>query len=254
MAHPGFNRNTSGVAGGLVLTLAVLLVPEPGLAEGPSVEVFKQRLNAQLQLLKPVGFTVRTVLFQDVRPGKQDGAYFPFQVSATIHDYGPGYPRNAFYGSTCVGKMDKVRFDMRPDAFGDWIVEGAMTPTIHECKDNPSEGVSAIPLAGLTGQQAQPASASETAEKPASTGTAGLYLGEYSCYNAGNQMMAGMDFRMMPGGKYTDGDGKRGGTYAYKASESAVSFRGGFLDSQKATQVRITGLQLSANVSCKPNR
>jgi hypothetical protein len=254
MAHPGFNRRTSVAAGGLVLVLAALLIPKPVFAGGPSVELLKQKLNAQLQLLKPVGYTVRTVLFQDVRPGKQDGAYFPFQVTAVIHDYGPGYPRNAFYGATCVGKLDKVKFDMRADAFGGWIVEGAMTPTIHECKDNPSEGVSSMPLAGLTGRQAQAASASERAEKPASTGTAGLYVGEYSCYDAGNQMMAGMDFRMVAGGKYTDGDGKRGGTYAYKASESAVSFHGGFMDGQKATQVRMTGLQLSANVSCKPNR
>jgi hypothetical protein len=231
-----------------------MFTPKTGLAESPSVELFKQKLNAQLQLLKPVGYTVRTVLFQDVRPGKQDGAYFPFQVTAVIHDYGPGYPRNAFYGATCVGKMDKVKFDMRADAFGEWIVEGAMTPAIHECKDNPSEGVSSMPLAGLTGRQAQAASASDPAKKPASTGTAGLYVGAYSCYDAGNQMMAGMDFRMAAGGKYTDGDGKRGGTYAYKASESTVSFRGGFMDGLKATQVRMTGLQLSANVSCKPNR
>jgi hypothetical protein len=230
-----------------------MFTPKTGLAESPSVELFKQKLNAQLQLLKPVGYTVRTVLFQDVRPGPQDGAYFPFQVSAAIHDYGPGYPRNAFYGATCVGKMNKERFNMRPDAFGDWVVEGTMSPAIHECKDNPSEGVSSMPLAGLTGQQAQAATASEPAAKPASPGTAGLYVGEYSCYDHSNQMMAGMDFRMMPGGKYTDGDGKRGGTYAYKASESTVSFRGGFMDGQKATHVRITGLHLSANVSCTPN-
>jgi hypothetical protein len=254
MSHPGFTRYNSAVAAGLVVIFASLLAPMPVLAADPSVELFQQKLNAQLQLLKPVGYTVRTVLFQDVRPGKQDGAYFPFQVTAAIHDYGSGYPRNAFYGATCVGKMDKVRFDMRADAFGDWIVEGAMTPTDHQCKDNPSEGVSSMPLAGLTGRQAQPASASAPAAKPAATGTAGLYLGEYACYGADNQMIAGMDFRMMPAGKYTDGDGKRGGTYVYKAAKSAVSFRGGFLDGQHATHVRTTGLQLSENVSCTPSR
>src|SRR6476659_3938128 len=112
MALPGITRYTSALAGGLVVILASLLAPEPVLAAAPSAELLTQKLNAQLQALRPVGFTVRTVLFQDVKPGKQDGARFPFQVTAAIHDYGPGYPRNRFYGSTCVGKMDKVRFDM----------------------------------------------------------------------------------------------------------------------------------------------
>jgi hypothetical protein len=239
------------------MVLISLFVCALGYAEAaqPSVEQFKQVFEEQMQKLKPVGFTVRTVLFQEVRPGKANGGKYPFQVSATIHDYGPGYPPNHFYGSTCVGKMDKWKFDMRPDDFGGWIVEGRMTAD-SVCKDNPSEGVSAIPLAGLPGTTAEkaPPADMKTAPPPEARETGNLYVGEYACYGAGNRLMAGMGFHLKPGGKYHDVDGERGGSYAYDARAATISFRGGFLDGQVGRNVRSTGFQLSSTVSCEPFR
>jgi hypothetical protein len=81
----------------------------PALSAGtqPTVEQFKRVLEARLQKLKPDGTNVRPVLFQEVMPGKPNGGYYPCQVSAIIHDYGPGYPPNRFlefcsYSYRCV--------------------------------------------------------------------------------------------------------------------------------------------------------
>ena len=142
-------------------------------AQAPTTAQFQQALEAQLQQLKPTGYTVRTVRFEDVRPGRPNGGYYPFQVTASIHDYGPGYPANNFYGATCLGKMEKWKFDMRKDDFGGWIVQGRMTVSDAICKDNPSAGVSAIPLASVRGSaaaavtqaKAPPASVADIIEK-----------------------------------------------------------------------------------------
>ena len=96
-------------------------------ADAPSVETLKQELDRKLQTLRPVGFTERNVLFQEVRVGTPHAGKYPFQVTVTIRDYGPGHPPNHYYGETCVGHMDKEPFDLRPDAFGGWQVEGRMT-------------------------------------------------------------------------------------------------------------------------------
>src|SRR5438552_425116 len=193
------------------IVLAALLSVVPAEAQ-PSTAQFKQVLEAQLQKLKPTGTSVRTVLFEEVRPGTPNGGFFPFQVTASIHDYGPGYPANRFYGATCVGKMDKRKFDMRKDDFGGWIVEGAMTVLGATCKDNPSEGVSSIPLNTLTGAPADKTPASPATPAPPTKETGSLYIGEYACYGGG-RLMAGMGFHLKPGNKYEDVDGKRGGTY-----------------------------------------
>jgi hypothetical protein len=238
------------------LILSLLLVA-PGFAAGaqPSVELFKQVLDARLQKVKSEGKTVRTVLFQEVVPGKPNGGYYPFQVTAIIHDYSRGYPPNQYYGETCVGKMEKRKFDLLADEFGGWIVQGPMSVLGPECKKNPSEGVSAIPLAGLPGAPAGKAPTdAKPAAPPAATEGGNLYLGEYACYGAGNQLMAGMGFQLKPGGKYHDVDGERGGTYVYDAHESTISFRGGFLSGQAGRNVRNTGFRLSSTVNCEPWR
>jgi hypothetical protein len=105
--------------------------------DAPSAEEFKQVLGERLQELKPAGFTVRTVRFEEVRLGEATRGNFPFEVTATVHDYGPGYPANRYYGQTCVGKMDKWKFDMRRDEFGRWFVQGRMTVSDRVCKDKP---------------------------------------------------------------------------------------------------------------------
>ncbi|MGJ3628064.1 hypothetical protein AB5I41_15770 [Sphingomonas sp. MMS24-JH45] len=46
---------------------------------------------------------------------------------------------------------------------------------------------------------------------PASTAsTATLPLGEYACYGSGMRVLAGLGFRLLPGGRYADLDGKSG--------------------------------------------
>jgi hypothetical protein len=125
------------------------------------------------------------------------------------------------------------------------------------CKDNPSEGVSSIPLNTVPGTPVDktPDKTAASPAPPAAAKDAGsLYVGEYACYGAGNRLMAGMGFHLKAGNKYEDGDGGRGGTYTYNAGASTISFKGGFLDGQAGRNVRATGFALSASVSCEPWR
>jgi hypothetical protein len=220
----------------LVLALLVLGVPARSANERPTVEQFKQLLTAHLKKLQTDSHTVRTVLFQEVKPGTPNDGYFPFQVTAIIHDYSPGFPANKYYGETRIGKIDKWKFDLRKDEFGAWVVQGRMTPEFDYHK-NPAEGVSAVPVASLPGTPVgkSPApgekgggSEKPTPKQPAQNAT--LYLGEYACYGTGGRLMAGMGFRLKPGGTYLDLDGKRGGRYVYDAGAHTITFRGGFLD------------------------
>jgi hypothetical protein len=55
----------------------------------PSVDVLKQALEKRLVSLKPSGMTERNVLFEDVKAGSASGGGYPFQVSASVRDYGP---------------------------------------------------------------------------------------------------------------------------------------------------------------------
>jgi hypothetical protein len=238
-----------------LITLLMLVAPGLAGAQQPSVEQFKHVLDAQLQKVKSEGTTARAVLFQEVLPGNPNGGYYPFLVTAVIHDYSQGYPPNGFYGETCVGKMEKRKFDLIANEFGGWKVQGPMTILGPECKKNPSEGVSAIPLAGLAGAPAGngPAEAMGAA-RPTSPDGGNLYLGEYACYGAGNQLMAGMSFQLERSGKYHDTSGQRAGNYVYDARVSTISFRGGFLSNQTGRNVRNTGFQLSSSVHCEPWR
>lgn len=196
----------------------------------PSVELFQQVLDKRLQQLRPTGFTVRTVLFEKVVAGTPADGRYPFQVVATIHDYGPGYPANRYYGQTCVGKMDKWPFDMRRNEFGEWSVQGRMTVSDNSCKDNPSAGVSATPLAGLSGTPVGPRAAAKAEPAPpaAPAGDNALKTGEYACYGSGSQILAGLAFKVLPGKRYTDTDGGNAGSY--RVDDGSVTFSGGHLD------------------------
>jgi len=250
---PGIRR-----AAAIASSLIVLAYPGRVVAQGgPTTDDFKRALDAAMQKLRPTGFTARALLFENVRAGAPSGGYFPFMVTATLSDYAPGYPANRYYGQTCVGRMDGWKFDMRRDDFGGWLVQGRMTVTNSECKDNSSAGTSAIPLAGLAGTPAaagsQAPAAGARAPAAAATPAAGaLYFGEYACYGTGGRPVAGMGFLLQSGGRYQDSDNERGGTYAYDAGAATIAFRGGFLDGQTARNVRGTGFSLSSTVSCEP--
>lgn len=217
-------------------------------SEGPSVEQFKAALDAQLQKLRPEGFTERTVLFEAVRAGASKPPRHTFVVTATIHDYGPGYPANGYYGQTCVGRMDGWEFDMLPNAAGEWIVQGRMTVSDAKCQDNPAEGQAAVAVASLGGERAT------AVAPPAAPAEGSLTLGEYACYGVGSRMMAGMGFVLSDDGTYADVDGERDGRWQHDAATATIAFRGGFLDGQQGTGVSAEGFALGNTVSCEPYR
>ncbi len=223
----------------------------------PGVEEFKKVFEAQLQKLKPTGFTKRSVVFKNVVKGTSNGGVHTFKVQAYVHDYGPGYPSNRYYGQSCLGYMDGWKFDMKKDEFGDWIVQGRFTVTDSECRDNPAEGQEAIPLSGVPGkpyvanQETSPVQTSTNVKNaPASK----LYIGEYASYGTGNRLMAGMGFILKSNGRYTDVDNERGGSYIYNAKLATITFKGGFLDGQVGKNVSSSGFDLSNTVRCEPWR
>lgn len=239
----------------LTWSIALICLTLASIADAqPSVPQFEQALTARLLKLKPDGMVERNVLFQSVKPGTPHGAAFPFVVSAIIRDYGTGYPANHFYGETCISHFDALTFEMRKEGEG-WTVEGRMTPDTRDCKRNPSAGVSAVALSTLAGSPAPPPSpsASQTASRPSSAANGGSPpMGEYACYGVGSRLMAGMGFRLNAGGKYTDVDGKRGGTYAIQPAQHTISFTGGFLDGQTGRNAGPRGFSLTSSVSCEP--
>lgn len=238
----------------LSATLLILGCATSAFAQQPTSAQFQQALEAQLQKLKPTGTAVRTIRFEEVRAGKPNGGFFPFIVTASIHDYGTGYPPNNYYGETCFGRMDKWKFDMLKDDFGGWMVQGRMTVSDAVCKKNPSAGVSSIPLASVAGAAANNAPAPTPSASSNKTPATTLYIGQWACYGFGSRLMAGMGFVLDRSGKYADVDGGRAGKYSYNPSASTITFRGGFLDGQVGKNVRTTGFDISATVNCEPWR
>lgn len=233
-------------------TLLLLLAAAPAFAaqdDAPSAETFKVELNAQMQKIRGEAWT-RTVLFQDVTPGKPNGQTYPFLVNAIVHDYNPGFPPNKFYGITRVGKMEGYKFVMFRDEFNKWVIQGAMTPEFNQ-KQNPSEGVSAIPLSSLPGTPV--GKAATQAKQPAPAGSK-LHIGEYASYGTGGRLLAGLGFHLKDGGVYHDLDGKNAGKYVYDPSAATITFRGGFMDGQVGRAVTATGFQLSPTIRCEPWR
>ena len=217
-------------------------------AQAPSPDVLKQVLSKTLLGLRPEGYTERQVLFQSVTANPKKGAFYPFTVTAIIRDYNPGYPPNRYYGTTCVRKMDGWIFNLSPGANGQWAVDGMMTVTnTSTCTDNPSAGVSSVPLATLSGTPAPTGT-------PAAAPAAELHIGEWACYGTGGRLMAGMGFRLQPNGAYVDLDNKRAGRYTHNKAAGTITFQGGFLDGQTGRSLKPNSFQISNTVSCEPWR
>jgi hypothetical protein len=220
------------------------------LAQAPSTDVLKQVLEKQLLALTPEGVKERQVLYQSVAAAPKNGAFYPFRVTALIRDYGAGYPKNSYFGETCIGKMDGWVFNLSRSARGEWAIDGRMTVTDGKrCEKNPAAGVSSIPLATLQGTAA---AAGKPA--PAAPGQIELHIGEWACYGTGGRLMAGMGFRLQPGGGYVDLDGKRAGRYTHNKSAGSIAFQGGFLDGQTGRDLKGQSFNLSNTVSCEPWR
>jgi hypothetical protein len=178
--------------------------------------------------------TERTVLYQDVRAGNSTPGSYPFQVTAVLHDYGPGYPKNHYYGQTCVSHLDKVTFTLSRNEFNEWDVQGAMTPPMstQQCKPNTADGVASIPLSTLTGTQApagNPAPAPAAAKPAGSVAAAGApKMGSYECWANGQARML-LNFSFTSGSQYTGSDGKAG-SYSIDVNTARIKFKGGALD------------------------
>lgn len=219
----------------------------------PTVEQFQVALVARLQKLKPDWAKERTVLFQSVKAGAPKSDAYPFLVSAQVHDYGTGFPANKYYGQTTLGTFEDARFILSKDEFGEWKVEGALTPPKSISKDNPSEGVSAIPLKTLQGTPA--ATAIAPPPRPASaTKAVKLPVGEWASYGTGGRLLIGLGFVLKADGTYTNLDGKEAGKYVHDTVAATITFKSGFMDGQVGRKVTISGFQLSSTVSCEPYR
>ena len=217
----------------VALLAYVLIAPAFALQQVPGVDALKRTLEKELMDLKPTGFTERNVLFQEVTAGRPTAGSYPFRVTALIRDYGSGYPKNRYYGQTCVGKMTQRDFLMVPDAFGGWQVQGAMTVSLgpdSTCTNNPSEGASSFPLSTLTGTRVP--AGSDAASVPAGAATVGggkgVALGTYECW-ANGRARGMMNFKITGPGRYTDSEAKAGGFRLDEAS-GRMSFQGGLLD------------------------
>jgi len=219
----------------------------------PGAEDLKRALEAQLQKLKPQGFQERTVLYEEVTPSGSSNGRYGFKVTLTIHDYAKGYPANRYWGQTCVGKMDKWPFELVADGSGGWRAQGRLTITNNVCKNNVSEGTSIMPVTGLPGKRFDPSAGAGVKSPVAAGAGGGASPGEWACYGSGGRLMAGMGFVLKPGGKYTDTDGGRSGSYQHDAASATIRFSGGFLDGQTARKVRANGMDLQ-RVSCEPYR
>jgi hypothetical protein len=97
-----------------------------------------------------------------------------------------------------------------------------------------------------------PAPAAAPAGRPAPAGPgSALKVGEYACYGSGGRPMIGLAFKVLPGGAYTDLDGKSRGTYAVAAG--TVRFKGGHLDGQSGRELDAKGqFRIGAMASCEP--
>lgn len=190
----------------------------------PGVETAKQALNAKWQKLRPDSAKERNVLFQAVRYVGASGNGFEYQVTALIRDYDPGYPRNNYFGRTCVGRIQDLRYKIWSDGAA-WQVDGVMTPRDTKCQNNPSAGVSSIPVSSLPGR---PAGGGPVTAAPAPTRSGGMVEGQYECW-AGSSARMGLNFEVKAGAHYVDSEGKRG-TFSLEPGTSRVRFRGGLLD------------------------
>lgn len=210
--------------------LLAMAAVQAAVGANPGVETFKQVLTEKLLNLKPNGMTERDVRFVEVQEGRGSAASFPFRVTALVRDYGPGYPRNRYYGETCVRRFDKQDFTLVSNGSGGWMVEGALTPPLatQVCKPNPGAGVSSIPLASLPGTAARAGAPPPSAPADSAGGTSGPRLGSYECWANGQARML-LNFSFRSGTQYVGSDGQPG-SFAISRDTGRIVFKGGALD------------------------
>lgn len=104
--------------------------------------------------------------------------------------------------------------------------------------------------AGSGGGAAAPGAARPVAAPAPAGGGGALKVGEYACYGSGGRIMAGLGFRVLGGGRYTDLDGGNAGTYS--VSGGTVSFKGGHMGGQSGRELKNGNFRIGAQASCEP--
>ena len=218
-------KSLAGAAVALALAFALAASLACSAQGGPTSDEFKQVLNKKLQALLPTGMTERNVLFQDLKAGAKNGGTYLFMVTALVRDYGPGYPPNHYYGSTCVQRFENAQFSMYRNGFGQWDIDGALNPpaATGQCKDNPAEGVSSMPVSSLNGTLAP------TGEPAAATSTdaGSIKAGQYACW-ASSTPQSGLNFKITSSSSYIGSDSKPG-SYTLDSGTGQVTFKSGSL-------------------------
>ncbi len=236
----------------LILVAAAILVV-PALAHAstvPSAKDFMRVLDARIQRAKPREVFQRTVVFADVSAGAPEATVYPFTVTATIHDYNPGWPPDHYYGRTCITRIVRTRYNMLRDRLGEWTVETSAVTPQPVCTDNPTEGKSAFPLDSLRGTRvgtSLPLPVLMTKKRVNVT----LRIGDYACTGPGGRISLQMRFRLNPDKSYSDLEGARGGTYVFEALSATLRFRGGFLDKMGGPSVDgLSVFRISPTLTC----
>lgn len=99
-----------------------------------------------------------------------------------------------------------------------------------------------------TGRTGKPPEAAPTPRPKAAP--LGLKEGEYACYGSGGRILAGLGFRVLPGGRYTDTEGGNPGTVSVNGT--TVTFRGGHLGGQTGRDLGGHSFTLGARAECEP--
>ncbi len=190
-------------------------------AAAPNVETAKQVLTKRWMDLRPDWAAERNVLFEDVRALGHTTSSWTFEVTATVRDYGRGYPPNRYYGQTCVGRFDNIQFSIWTDGV-QWKADGMFTAPSTKCHENPAANVSSIPVQTLRGT---PTGGAPVVAPPAPERSGGVVEGQYECWSNG-QARGLLNFTIVAGGRYLDSSGKPG-SFAFSPANSRITFRGG---------------------------
>jgi hypothetical protein len=249
--HRSPTRNRC-LALGMVATVVLVMPVHAHAFAAPSARDFMRVLDARIQRAKPRDVFQRTIVFGDVSAGAAEGRIYPFTVTATVHDYNPGWPPEHYYGRTCITRIVRTRYDMLRDRLGEWTVETKAEIPAPVCTDNPAEGKSAFPLDSLRGTRlGTSAPLPELMTKKQVN--VSLRLGEYACVWPGGRLASQMRFRLNRDKTYTDLNGARGGTYTFEPFSATLKFHGGFLDKMGGKSVEgFSTFAISPALTCAP--
>ena len=132
-------------------------------------------------------------------------------------------------------RVDCEAYPKLSRAAGRYIVHDTSAAGIRRPGDNPP---------GPSAKAQSPSTATAAAEGRS------LRVGEYACYGSGSQIMAGLGFKVLPGGRYTDLDGKNPGTYSISGTN--ITFHGGHMESVKGWELKGHNFRVGAQAVCSP--